>query len=310
MATCPTNPTKPAKPAWNPGAECDCPPTQTPSPGGPVCRYTWQCYWHCTNGNYSRISEIPQARRCIDDCADDADWHFTARVGAQCFYEISLCSPWECEADPECENLAPPGSLTPTTLPHGGDEPPHSECGCVPTPTPSPEPEYICRYQWMCTYDCEGTPPGWGAVGKYGEDCILFDDCYEDVWTFDAGSSTNRYQVYRKQTCEFECTDHSDCFDHTPVTPDPPTSTPACPTPTPSVEPTGTPTPTIDPDAYYCIHYNQYLGTGCSGTFIASGTTCALGSVLYTCVDYLYYSVYFDAIVDGPWTYPCSGHCT
>lgn len=219
MATCPANPTKPPKPAWNPGAECECPPTQTPSPGGPRCRYTYQCYWHCTNGSYSRISEIPQARHCIDDCQDDADWHFTERVGEQCFYEINLCSEWECEADPECDNLAPPGSLTPDFWPHGGDAPPHSECGCVPTPTPTPTAE--------------------------------------------------------------------------------PTGTP-----------TPTPTPTIDPDAYYCIHYNQYLGTGCSGTFIASGTTCALGSVLYTCVDYLYYSVYFDAIVDGPWPYPCSGHCT
>jgi hypothetical protein len=183
MATCPTNPTKPAKPAWNPGAECDCPPTQTPAPGGPVCRYTWQCYWHCTNGSYSRISEIPQARRCIDDCADDADWHFTARVGEQCFYEISLCSPWECEADPECENLAPPGSLTPTTLPHGGDEPPHSECGCVPTPTPTVEPT--------------GTPTGTPTVTPTPDP----DDWFCVIYTLYAHDSNCSTFVSQNQLC-------------------------------------------------------------------------------------------------------------
>jgi hypothetical protein len=226
MATCPTNPTKPPKPAWNPGAECDCPATQTPSPGGPVCRYTWQCYWSCATNNYSVISEIPQARHCIDDCQSDADWHFTARVGQQCFYEINLCSPWECEADPECDNLPPPGGLAPDYWPHDGDEPPHSECGCVPTPTPTDEPT--------------GTP-------------------------------------------------------------------------TPTDEPTGTPTPTptIDPEAYYCMHYNAYTTPGCTGEPFSSGTRCVSGALYQNCWEWtpgVYY--YFDAIVSGPWAYPCTGHCS
>ena len=64
-----------------------------------------------------------------------------------------------------------------------------------------------------------------------------------------------------------------------------------------------------DPGLYYCLHYNMYESRDCSGEPFTSGTTCGLGSLLGTCTDLVTHSVRFDAIVSGPWPWPCTGHC-
>lgn len=148
----------------------------------------------------------------------------------------------------------------------------------------------------MCTYDCQGTPPGWNTPGKTGQFCVLFDDCINSLWWYDDSSSTARLKVYRKTTCEWVCEDDSDCFDHTPVTPPAPNFVPVqCPTPTPTDEPTvtptdeptatptdeptGTPTPTpIDPDQYYCICYCLYYNNDCTGELVGAGYDCLKGN--------------------------------
>jgi len=162
---------------------------------------------------------------------------------------------------------------------------PGAECVCpTATPTPSPAP-YRCRYEWMCTYDCQGTPPDWNAPGKTGQFCVLYDDCIDSLWWYDDSSSTARLKVYRKTTCEWVCEDDSDCLDHVPVTPPAPNFVPVqCPTPTPTDEPTATPTaspteeptatptdePTVTPTAgdtcwFSCVRFDDHNGviTGC-----------------------------------------------
>jgi len=220
--------------------------------------------------------------------------------------------------------ITPTLSASPTTTP---------TLTATPTLTPSSLVP-ICRHIWVCRYDCQGDPPDWGSVSRVDWDCVLIpDDCFESVWTYDEGSSTERYKQYTKTTCSETCAVKDDCFDPVPTPPDEPDFTPpycVTPTPTPST-PVPTPTPStpvptpttstpaptpttstyIDPTKYYCMHYGVYSEAGCTGSPFSSGTACVYASFYQVCWE-PFPGVYvkYDTIVSGPYDAPgCDGNC-